>query len=406
MRKLITFVAIIVVPALCWGAAVTGYDAWKAGLQPDDGNRSYTSSVSSLVGVNVNDLNCLFTIGTADGTRLLYGHGSDPWSTIANVRIDGVEYLQTELTPETAPALDGATIYCSGVMGNVRVWQYTTPIDFNAEEGAVKIEYILENNDDVTHDLDLLLEMDTMVNNNDAAPISTEFGYTGVETCYDAPDIPDYWQAFEVDPTQGPEYLIGQGTLNGFDATPPDRFAVGSWPAFYEPYFDYVCSGYSYGDSATLLWWYNSVPAGGSAYICTYYGIGTVSQSPGELSLTLSGPNELVCDDFGNLVPNPFSANLIVTNTGQSACEDVVATISLPAGLTATTYSYNLGTIEADDFATASFEITASGDPCNLTFDYYCTVTSATCDENSVGEYVYVPCCEFLEVEPTEFALQ
>jgi hypothetical protein len=406
MRKLISLIAIIIVSSLCWGSSVGDYDAWKVSQQPGEPSLSYTSSVSAIVGVNVNDADGTFTIGTADGARLLYGHGSDPWSTLFNFRVDGVEYLQTDLNMDTAPSLDGATISCSYLLDDYRIWQYVTPIDFNAEEGSVKIEYVIENNDGAVHDLDLLLEMDTMVSNNDAAPISTEFGYTGVETCYDAPDIPDYWQAFEVDPTQDPEFLIGQGTLNGYDATPPARFAVGAWGSFYEPSFDYICSGDSYGDSATLLWWYNNIAAGGTATLITYYGIGTVSQSPGELSLTLSGPNELTCDNFGNLVPNPFSANLIVTNTGSTPCEDVWASISLPVGLTATTADFELGDIAPDDFATASFEITASGNPCNLTLDYYCTVTSETCAENSVSDYIYIPCCDYLEIEPAEFALQ
>ncbi|MBL7033960.1 MAG: T9SS type A sorting domain-containing protein [Candidatus Delongbacteria bacterium] len=368
--------------------------------------RSFTSSVSAVVSVNANDSDGSFTIGTADGTRLLYGHGYDPWSTLFNLRVDGVEYLQTDLALETAPTLDGATIRCSFTIDNYRVWQYLTPIDFNETEGAVKIEYLIENNSGEVHDLDLLLEMDTMVDWNDGAPISTEFGYTGVETCFDAPDIPDYWQAFEVDPNQDPEFLIGQGTLNGYDATPPDRFAFGSWGNFYTPDFGYECNNLGYYDSATLLWWYNCLEPGGSTYLCTYYGVGSVAQSPGELSLTMSAPDELTCDQYGELVPNPFSVNLIVTNTGVSVCEGIVATISLPVGLTTTNSSVTLGSIAANEYATASFEVTAADAPCNLWLSYSCSVTSTTCDENVVGDDVYIPCCEFTEVEPEGYALR
>jgi len=350
-----------------------------------------------------------FTIGTADGRRLLYGHGSDPWSSLYTFRVDGVEYRQpyegTDIVVETPPTLNGATIYCSFTLGNYRIWQYVTPIDFTATEGSVKIEYVIENNDAAAHDLDLLLELDTMVNNNDAAPLSTEFGYAAVETCFDDPGIPDYWQAFEVDPNQGPEYLVGQGTLNGYDATPPVRFAVGQWGDFYNAGFNYVCDDQSYGDSAVLLWWLNNIAPDNYAYMCTYYGIGEVTQSPGELSLTMSAPSELTCDQYGNLVPNPFSVNLIVTNTGDSVCEGVQATISMENGLTVVTDTYALGNIPAGDYATASFEVTATGDPCDQYIDYGCEVTSSTCESNWVDDTIWVPCCYVTEVEPSHFSL-
>ncbi len=55
MRKTLALLTItLILPALCLAVSPNDYYAWKASQHNGDGNRSYTSSSSAIVAVNVN----------------------------------------------------------------------------------------------------------------------------------------------------------------------------------------------------------------------------------------------------------------------------------------------------------------------------------------------------------------
>ncbi|HDG67933.1 MAG TPA: hypothetical protein ENG11_02165, partial [candidate division Zixibacteria bacterium] len=143
--------------------------------------------------------------------------------------------------------------------------------------GMILIQYIVENPDVVAHDVGILLEMDTMIGSNDAAPLATSYGYAAVEQEFFAAGgtMPNIWYAGETDPPWGPDVLVAEGILSGMlEATTPDRFLVGQWAIYDDVTWDYTPSFGPYGDSAVLLYWYpRTIPPGGSFVFNTYYGL-------------------------------------------------------------------------------------------------------------------------------------
>jgi hypothetical protein len=403
-----------VVLGACLCAQATDID--KRSLVPDHASRAFLASTNGIVTVHVGDAASFypgrFTIGTAAGERLLYGHGlGDPGTSYIRMMVDGTAYSpgsggngETPMLLTAGPALVGTSIVTSWEAGGVTLTQTLTP-DMVAGQGTIRIEYDLQG-DATFHDVSLMLEMDTQVDANDSAPLSTSYGYTAVETCFESGFVPSIWQAFEQDPAQDPSLLVGCGILTGFGATLPDRAAFGQWGAFYGAAFNYVCSGLPYGDSACLLWWEPGTLAPfQSHHYQTYYGTCTVTQSPGELNLSLGGNTALSCEG-GQLVPNPFDVNLLITNTGGDSCTAVTATLVPGPGLESAAMVF-VGDIAAGEVGAAGFQLTALGSPCDQLLTYTIEVTSADCPTNVISGTVWVPCCRAAGAEdlPVGFGL-
>ena len=391
------------------------YADWKTAQGPQDASRSFLSSSNGAVEVHVADVGSgqtgRFTIGTGAGQYLLYGHGSDPWSTYVRIRVDGVVYapegggnFDVAMLPFSGPAFNGASIVTSWDAGGVHLTQTVTPVMVGGQ-GTVRIEYDTYNGSNTAHDVSVMVEMDTMVNWNDAAPISTSNGYVNVETCYSGAQVPNTWQAFELAPDQGPGYLVGCGILNGNGATLPDFSAFGGWGWVYSGPFDYVCSGQPYGDSGCLLRWNAGyVPVGGGNHYQTFYGTCGVVNSPGNLSLTLGGTSTLSCEN-GEIEPNPFDVNLLVTNTGGDVCHDVTATISNGPGLVGVgAAQVVIGDIPAGGVGAASFFLSALAAYCNTYGSYTVEVTSADCPTNTISREIFIPCCNNVEAQEQPLA--
>ncbi len=399
-----------------------------------NGSRDILSSTSGNISVIVN--NNLgdstvgrFTIGTAEGTPLMFGHGSDPWSSFVRAEVDGESFVQhccggeggggerigapvdvNYMTLVTAPVfnMDGS-ISTSYLAGEVVITQIVTPGTI-AGQDLVSIEYEVEVPASRTaHDVRLLLEIDTQIGENDAAPIATSFGYTGLETCFEAP-VPNTWTAFEEGPDQGDSLLVGCGILNGSGAVAPDRFAIGSWPSFsYESFFDYECSGSEYGDSAVLLWWDLGTLNSGDAptLVRTYYGTCTHTSSPGELNVAWTGTSSLWCGPNG-YEPNPIDVNVLVTNTGEEACTGVsvfMPTVDCLYPVAGNLFS--IGELAPGATASVSIPLVYICDQCDIDIEYTIIVSSDDCPSNELATSLYVPCCNVAAAEehPLEFAL-
>lgn len=286
-----------------------------------------------------------FTIGTADGRKLLYGFPNEGSTSHTIVRIDDSSYIYNTVggvvtTIDTLHQEGNALVITRrfgypGYDFNIEVTQRLVIVNgpTSGRPDNVKIEYYIVNRDTVSHSVGILLELDTEINNNDYAPIATSFGYTGVEQDFTAPRIPQYWQAFEESPTQPESLLIGQGTLIGYGAVMPDRFCLGPWPVYNDVTWEYTSSGERYGDSAVLLWWYPvTLASGASRTVATLYGIGSGVTVTGNLGINLTAPLSLGVE-HGSYVPNPFEVNALVINNTGRVLHNVTATINLPAGL-------------------------------------------------------------------------
>ncbi|MBN2542331.1 T9SS type A sorting domain-containing protein [bacterium] len=288
--------------------------------------------------IAVNNTDGRFTIGTADSRKLLFGFPSEGSTSHTYVRFDSLSYMfgSSYGTMVTAPYIEGNSISCTWRSADIDVTQVLT-VTRGASTGnfdTVWIRYIITNNSGSTKNVGVLLEMDTQINYNDSAPISTSFGYAGVEQDFSYPNIPQSWQAFEQSPTQPESLLVGQGTLVGGGAVAPDRFCLGQWGTYYSVTWDYTSTGGTFGDSAVLLWWYPvAISTGHSNEVSTFYGLGAGSVSLGELAINLTAPITLTVLPNGEYSPNPFEVVVLITNTITVDITDVTVTINLPPGL-------------------------------------------------------------------------
>jgi len=394
-------------------ASAEDYSQWKAAQGPAGTNRSFLSVSNGAVEAHVGELGTgntgRFTIGTGAGEYLLYGHGGDPWSSYVRIRVDGVVYApeggglyDVALLPVVGPAISGNSIVTAWDADGVTLTQILTPVMVNGE-GTVAIVYDVVNTGSAGREVSVMVEMDTMVNWNDAAPISTSNGYIAVETCYAGAAVPNTWQAFEEGPTQDPSLLVGCGILNGSGATLPDFAAFGAWGSVYSGPFDYVCSGYGYGDSGCLLRWDAGLilPGQGEHYQ-TYYGTCSEYTVPGELGLSLGGTTSLSCQN-GELVPNPFDVNLLVSNTGGETCHDVQAFIYPGVGLTGGAPVW-IGDLAPGGVGAASFFLTVLEQYCDTYGVFTVEVTSADCPGNSISREIWIPCCDDVSAQEQPLA--
>ncbi|MFH1841842.1 MAG: NEW3 domain-containing protein, partial [bacterium] len=384
-----------------------GIDSRKSTVQPATSTKAVVRAQNALIAVQAKSdepNRGFFNIGTSDEVTLLYNFPQEPWSSHFSIRLDSADYSPNATVPGTGllPLVSGpqllpdSTITTTWSIDNVRIEQRLQPVQFSPATAAIRISYITTNNDSQPHDVGILLELDTMINANDSAPISTSFGYADLEQRWDAPNIPTFWQAFERTPED--PGLVAQGTLFGGDATMPDVLIVGAWEDLVDVAWDYSASGALYGDSAVLLRW-NQVrlDPGYQTTRTTYYGIGEVNIFAGVLSLNISGSDLIRCFD-GTLLPNPFEANLIVTNTGTFPATAVEANLQLPAGLLlaggeTATKPLSPANLNPGQSGTASWriEIPPGTDGTTLMIDV--TVTSASTASNSASLPVVIPVC-------------
>ena len=211
--------------------------------------------------------------------------------------------------------------------------------------GTILIQYIVENPDAVAHDVGILLEMDTMVDDRDDAPLATSYGYAAVEQEFLLSDVmPDVWYAGEDDPPWGPTTLVAQGILSGLDAVTPDRFLVGSWGTYDDVTWDYTATYGDYWDSAVLIYWYpRTVPPGGSVIYNTYYG------------LKLPERNRPIA----NITYPPYSPGNLITTACPGQTIRVNCTDDLGVDTTGFAVSINGHILVYPDHITASWDSTS-----------------------------------------------
>ena len=330
--------------------------------------------------VVVSDSSGQFTIGTPahDGhKKLLFGFPAQYSTSHTHIFVDGSVYatLKDSIPGRPAPlhmlapaTVVDTSIYCYFEVSGVFITQVTTPVYFGGNP-MILIEYHIENRDDVSHSVGVLLFLDTMIDSSDNAPIATEYGYSRIGQEYVYPEVPGYWQAFERSPFQPDSLLIGEGILAGGEAVCPDRFVYGDFGRYSRVFWDYTVYEEEYFDSCVLLRWDAVLlPPGETRYIATYYGLGSAETVPGELRLSAFSHSDLLtirdCDQYS---PNPFTIDLIVSSTIIDTLDSVFAEITLPDG-----FSLEEGEARVplsplplltDSEATASFSVRCNVNP-------------------------------------------
>lgn len=345
----------------------------------------------------------LFNIGTADSITLTFDFPEEPWSSHLNVKLDTIVYsndpgrTKSVLLRMISPPLlmVDSTITCTWEIGRVSLEQRLKPVKFGEETGAIFIQYVITNNDDVSHDVGLLLEMDTKINENDRAPILTRFGYSDREEKFIAPNIPDFFHALEEVP--GQPGLVAQGTLSGYEARRPDVFIIGDYDSLRYVQWDYTPTGQQYKDSAVILRW-NQTPVGPTerTIIGTYYGTVSPPACEKDLCLFVSAPDRVrISDD--QLSPNPFDVNLLVLNSHLfETAKDIRANILLPAGLELVSDETNTKWLNPSDLGPqdeghASWRVSAAFQDRDTTLTFGIDIFSSNMDSNSISHSILIP---------------
>ncbi len=330
---------------------------------------SKISTGNDQIRVMVGEPDGRFTIGTTDGRRLLYGYPSEGSTSHTHFWVDDTVWGTYTTSAESVlaapltipPHLEDSSIVCQWEIGGVRITQTLTPT-YWAGRGMILIDYSYYNTDTVSHSVGHLIFLDTRINENDGAPIATEYGYFETSQEFLEPNIPYFWQAYEVSPFQPPEFLVGQGILIGGEAVPPNRLLYGYFYTYSDVVWDWEYVEEPYEDSCILMRWDPIlVEAGEKMHFGTYYGIGTSDISVGQLSLSVSSPSELRVVECESYSPNPFPVNLIATSTIADSITDATAIIHLPDGMELvdgdTIVSTNPSIIRSGGMATASWNI-------------------------------------------------
>ncbi len=313
----------------------------KLELYPPGSGASRRIISSGELRLAVNDIDGRFTIGTIDGKSLLFGFPHEGATSHAhffvNDSVAGTYTADGGVHPDPAvvtmhPTLSGESVVSRYDVCGVQFEQRLTITEIG-ERPSVLIEYLATNTTAVPANVGLLLFFDTMIGDNDFAPIATEYGYFAVEREFVAPDIPTYWQAFESSPWQPEDSLIGSGVLVGASAAPPDRIVFGDFWLLRNTDWEYTLSGDPFSDSAVLMRWDASyLMPGETRRMATYYGLGNVEIVIGDLNLSLSAPHELTIESCSFRTPNPFPVNLIVSNATGVILPGLFARLALPEG--------------------------------------------------------------------------
>jgi len=313
--------------------------ARKLAMYPpgDGGSRLLMSGGDIRIAVNNTDGR--FTIGTSTGKSLLFGFPNEGATSHAHFFVDdsicGTYLNDGGMHPVPAtvtlhPTSSSGSIVTRYIINGIEFTQRLTPT-FWGDNPTVLIEYTATNVCATSRRVGVLLFLDTMIGDNDFAPIATEYGYFAVEREFVTPDIPTYWQAFESSPWQPDDSLIGGGVLVGGSAVPPDRVVFGDFWNLDDVRWDYILSGDPYSDSAVLFRWdVENLDPGESRRMATYYGMGSAVIVIGDLNLSLTTPDELTVESCEFRTPNPFPVNLIVSNATGTTIGGITANIEIP----------------------------------------------------------------------------
>jgi len=167
---------------------------------------------------------------------------------------------------------------------NVEIVQKLIPVDglFNEVEPNqwgqyYRIEYTITNHDNSAVSVGLMLLIDTMIDDNDAAQMSDEKSDISKEKEYDKSNMPD--NVYVYYDINNKKSLTGLLNLNKGKAVKPDKLYVGRWPYFHSIPWNVVVEPVEYFDSAILcLWDMKTIPSFDSLYMAVHYG-STVSSN-------------------------------------------------------------------------------------------------------------------------------
>lgn len=232
-----------------------------------------------------------FTIGTADGKRLMYGYPIPASTSHIILKVDDAfasnypgfktKYDTVYFTGKTeAKGKKGSiTLKTELMLDSVFITQSLTPVSKDLKplkEGEFGqyylISYKITNESKDSKNVGFMTLLDLMIDNNDAPKSYFGNNMIGSETGFSGNNIPERFKTLHVKGAM--TGFASETILEGGEATKPDRLYIGRWSPFHGFVWDVETNNKPYGDSGYLLKWNEKdLAAGDSLTYAYYYGL-------------------------------------------------------------------------------------------------------------------------------------
>lgn len=198
-----------------------------------------------------------------DNKILIYGSGKE--TTKPSILINGSssDLKANILHPTTFSNGTFKTVYS---INGIQVTQYVKLV-----EDQYEFKYSIENTSNSSQNVGFYFHMDTMLDNDDRAPIIVDNQQLANEKSYVGSDVPN---SFEVFNNAGNAELKAKGTITGNNIlVAPDEFRVGQYLNIQSP--TWTENNRPVGDSGYALKWNERALAPGETLeVNTFYGLG------------------------------------------------------------------------------------------------------------------------------------
>jgi len=307
---------------------------------------------NAYISLSVNRYNGRFTIRTVAGSinreedndkPLLY-EDIVPDTSFTTFKIGDKEYIYGNSYQymgmgdnfQAYPANNGMENGSAWKIDGVEITQKLTVVadETDKNAGNVKISYRVKNTTDKSVDIGARVLMDTLVGNNDAAPVMLpgSSSYITKETTLEGSDIPLYWKA--VDDVKAPK-VVSYGLLGGWQNIMPDLVTFAHWDNLSRTKWGYIpdtsldftssSNSLEKADSAVALTWKPAALAAGEERVYeTYYGIGDFSTESSKANFTAAsfGPEKLTVNAAGTgYQQEEFSVGMQIDNSFSQSVE-------------------------------------------------------------------------------------
>lgn len=242
-----------------------------------------------------------FTIGTGN-RRLMYGYPV-PYSTSHFVlSVDGRLASNNPRFPSSVTQLRGDLVV-EGTTGSIHtnitfpydgleVTQRLIPVDGTFKDVPLgkfgqyyRIEYEIVNKSGRARKVGLMLLIDTMIDDNDAAQMDADGSRVAKQTALEGRNVPGELLVYRV--AGNINELTASLVTNRGRAVTPDALYIGKWPYFHSVTWSVAADGATYTDSGILVKWdEKDVPSDATRYVATHYGL----PRAGEISALMNSP--------------------------------------------------------------------------------------------------------------------
>ncbi len=308
----------------------------------------YAWDTDTLIKVGLSTDLGYFGMELGDGRALTYGgaEGGGGGTVHLVFYIDGNLYTTDPYLPGTHPEVTAITPAASEYSeydnliitdwfpeDSVQFTQTLHPYSIDSA-GAVTIRYNVINTDDVTHNIGVLLLIDTNINGRDDAPFYFPGGDHPIDSTYISPGVglPDYFQIYEYGPfdTIHTDQIVARINLTTPPAIKPNWIAIGNQRTLADVVWD--VSGIPdelITDGAVILEWgtVDVAPNGGVTF-ATIYGLAPGGEFiGGPLGARIEVPHSMRIQ-YCELTPNPIIFSTMFRNNTDSTMYSAICSLA------------------------------------------------------------------------------